>query len=257
MENTGNHNLKKHNHVSELVQNHTAIKTIYHWFQISLGVFSGMFICLVPLILCYYFGKMVYDRWFNMDGLIEVGERGYCLDTEHECLVKPWPHRRVIKGCKELTSTGGDTIGIIQLDEEKYRYVNLNTLSYINDKTYDCAYLFEDGIALAFTKDTAYHISTTGKTISAEPLSQFDPSIEEIICSITDEDGFCVSEAPTGCFKYNVNEKYGLMSSDSVRLTKPIFSDIKAISKDVFWCEYDERYGGVLIDKNGKTVKMK
>lgn len=236
------------------------------WFKIVKDSVFGFFYGLVGSILgifmflgFIYWIWIGYNRWFNTDGFIEVGERGYCYDLDNNCFVKPIPNRRVVKGCLDIDYRLGDTIGVVHVGEDEYRYINFNTLSFINDKKYFRADVFRNGVAIALGNDTIYHISTTGKTISSEPSAWIYASVEEIsyLEEDVDSDGDIIyEEIATGLYKYeDVNGKYGLMSPDFVRLTQPLFSDITAKSKDYFFCEYLDSSLGIIIDKNGQVIK--
>lgn len=248
---------------SEQSSNPSAKKS---WFDIVYCSVWG-FICAMArlfggmLILygIYYGIKSGYDRWFNMDGLVEVGECGYYYDSENDCFVKPCPHRRLMKGCLSLKYEIGDTIGIVQMRDEEYRYINLNTLSYINNKVYDCADVFRRGTAVALANDTIYYISPDGNTVSAEPSNWVYGSVEEItfMKEVSDRYSFTFDEpVSTGVLMYeDSNGYYGLMSSDFKKLTPALFTDITAKSKDVFFCEYIDSGLGVLIDRDGSVLK--
>lgn len=249
--------------VSEQVSNQVSEQSSKSWFDIVYCSVWG-FICAMArlfggmLILygIYYGIKSGYDCWFDMDGLVEVGECGYCYDSENDCFVKPCPHRRFLEGCHSLKYKEGDSIGVVQRGDEEYRYINLNTLSYINDKVYEFADVFRKGIAVALANDTIYNISPDGNTISAEPSNWIYGSVEEITymqeCSTYEEQ----IEVPTGVLMYEEsNGYYGLMSSDFKKLTPALFTDITAKSKDVFFCEYIGSGLGVLINNNGQFLK--
>ena len=249
--------------VEEQVSNPSSEKD---WYKIVYFSVFGFFSAIAQLaggaLVMYgiYYGAMSgYNRWFDTDGLIEVGERGYCYDPDNECFVKPIPNRRVVKGCMDIEYRPGDTIGVAQVGVDEYRYINFNTLSFINDKKFYRADVFRNGLALALDEDSIYHISTTGKIISSEASTWIYASVEEISYSEEDVDSdgdIIYEEIATGLYKYeDVNGKYGLMSSDFVRLTQPLFSDIMAKSKDYFFCEYLDSGLGILVDKNGNILK--
>lgn len=229
--------------------------SILAFFCISAQIFVGL---LILYGICYGV-KSGYNRWLSTDGFLEVGENGYCYDPRNECLVKPMPNRRIIKGCIDIEYRTGDTIGVVQVGENEYRYVNLNTLSFINDKKFFRADVFRNGTAMALANDTIYHISTTGEPVSTEPSERVYGSVEEITFpqEETDNDGYrFTKEVQTGLYRYDdVNGNCGLMSNEFVPLTKPLYSDITAISKGVFFCEYLESGLGVLIDKEGQIIK--
>lgn len=236
------------------------------WFEPVCSFSLGLFCALAMVVGGLFFLKGIcgyisigYDRWFCTEGFIEVGERGYCYDPRNKCLVKPIPNRRVIKGCIDIDYRAGDTIGVVQFGENEYRYVNFNTLSFINENKYFRADVFRNGTAMALANDTVYHISPTGKTITAEPSNWVYGSVEEITFSHeeSDSDGYSYTkEERTGILKYeDVYGNFGLMTNEFVPLTNPIFSSITAISKDVIFCEYLETALGVLIDKEGHIIK--
>lgn len=236
------------------------------WFDIAKDATFGFFFAVAWIILgitalyCAYSWTLIgYDWWFGSDGFIEVGERGYYYDSVNDCFVKPRPNRRVLKDCLSLKHENGDSIGIVQVRKGIYRYVNLNTLSFINKQSYEHADLFRNGVAIALANDTIYHISADGKTLSAEPSTWIYGSVEEITyledVGESDEDAF-TEEVSTGLFMYeDTNGNFGLMTSDFVRLTPALYSDITAKSKEVFFCEYFDSGLGVLIDKSGNYIK--
>ncbi len=249
--------------VSEQSSNPSAEKS---WFDIVYDSVWG-FICAIAqliggvlLFYCIYYGiKSGYECWFDTDDLVEVGECGYYYDFENDCFVKPMPNRRVLDGCVSLKCEDGDTIGIVLLRNGMYRYVDLNNLTFINDQSYEYANSFRNGVAIALSNDTIYHISTDGKILSSEPSTWIYGSVEEIdyLQKEIDCDGDAFTERiPTGVFMYeDVNGNYGLMSPDFVRLTPALYSDITAKSKDVFFCEYFGSKMGCLIDRNGNYLK--
>lgn len=236
------------------------------WFDIAKSAVLGFFAALAEITLgalmlfgiCYWL-MVGYNRWFSTDGLIEVGERGYYYDSENECFIKPMPNRRVLNGIIYLECEDGDTIGSVLVHGGNYRYVNLNTLTFINDNSYEHADLFRNGVAIALANDTLYHISPNGEIISSEPSSWIYGSVEEItyLQEGYDSDGDLITKyVSTGLFQYeDANENYGLMSSEFVRLTPAIFSDITAISENVFFCEYHDSGMGVLVDREGNIIK--
>lgn len=253
--------------VDEEVQEKTSDSTSEKdWFKIVKDAVFGFFYGLAGVILTltmflgfFYLLWEGYDRCFNTDGLIEVGERGYCYDPINECFVKPMPNRRVGKGCSDIYYGPGDTIGVVRVGENEYRYINFNTLSFIDDKKYFRADVFRNGVAIALRYDTLYHISAAGRIISSEPSTWIYDSVEEILYikeEIDIDADIVYKEIATGVFMYkDINGYYGLMSSDFKRLTPAHFSDITAKSKDVFFCEYFESGMGCLIDKNGNYIK--
>lgn len=84
-------------------------------------------------------------------------------------------------------------------------------------------------------------------------------SIEEITYSqyTEDSDGYCYyKDISTGMYMYeDAHHHYGLMSKDFVWLTKPLFSNITALSEDVFFAEYLDSGLGILLNKNGQIIK--
>lgn len=241
-------------------------RTSNDWYDCVKSAILGGFVALAEvafgvlmLLGIFYLLTVGYNRWFSTDGLIEVGERGYYYDPANDCFVKPMPNRRVLEGCLSLKYEDGDTIGIVLVRNGKYRYVNLNNLTFINEQSYEYADLFRNDVAIALANDTIYHISTEGKILSSEPSTWIYGSVEEItyMQKEIDSDGVVIiEEIPTGVFMYeNKNGNYGLMSSDYVRLTPALYSKISAKSKDVFFCEYFESKMGCLIDKNGNYIK--
>ena len=236
-----------------------------NWFEIANSAVLGFFVAIGEVLLGIliiiglgYWIKEGYDKWFNMDGLVEVGECGFYYDAPNECFVKPRPHRRFLKGCLSLNFMKGDTIGVAQFESGEYRYINLNSASYINNKYYNIADRFRYGTALAIADDTIYRIAPNGNVISAEPSTWIYGSVVEInyMQEETDDDGESnYIEVNTGLYMYeDSNHNYGLMSSDFVRLTPPLFTDITPKSPEVFFCEYMDSGLGVLIDKNGQIV---
>lgn len=252
-------------HVHE-TENENAEKETKDWFEIvkdaTFGFFyavGGILLVILFLYCTYYWMAMGYDRWLSTEGLIGVGERGYYYDPGNDCFVKPMPNRRVLEGCLTLECEDGDTIGIVKVHRGKYRYVNLNTLTFINEHSYEHAGQFRCGIAMAISNDTIYHVSANGRIISSEPSTWIYGSVENITYfqEETDSDGDSFTEeVSTGLLKYeDVSGNYGLMSSDFVRLTPALYSDITAKSKEVFFCEYIDSGMGCLIDKNGNFIK--
>lgn len=244
----------------------SAEKATKDWFKIVKSVVLGFFFALAEVamsaLMLMGIGYLLiagFDRWFSTDGLIEVGEHGYYYDPENDCFIKPMPNRRVLKGCYSLKCEDGDTIGVVQTHRRKYRYVNVNNLTFINEKSYDFADVFKNGVAIALANDTIYHLSTDGKTLTSEPSTWIYALVSEIIFfqwnKDSDEDDF-TEITPTGVFMYeDQNGNFGLMSSDFVRLTPALYSAITAKSKEVFFCEYFDSGLGVLIDKNGNFIK--
>lgn len=236
-----------------------------NWFEIVynsvLGFFAAIAVILFSLFLLAGLGYWCYEgycRWFSTEGMYEVGDNGYYYDMEHQCFVKPMPNRCVLEGCINLESNE-DSIGVACFGKNDYRYINLNTLSFLNDHSYYRAELFRDGRALALAKDTLYVISTDGKTIKEESSTWIYSSIEEITYSQyqEDSDGYgYYKEISTGMYVYeDAYHHYGLMSNGFVKLTEPIFSDITARSEEVFFAEYIDSGLGILINKKGQILK--
>lgn len=236
------------------------------YFSIALSSILGGATALTIIALCVcviiavFFGiQFGYNRWFSMDNLVAVGNAGYYYDAENHCFVDPTPHRRVIKGCTSLQYAGSNTIGIVQMDNDKYRYLNLNTLSFLNDHKYDYAYSFHNDRAMALTNDTLYYINTQGEVINSELSNWLYLSITPLTYSVIseDEDGYTTTQyLPTNFYLYeDINHAYGLMSSNFTRLTQPLFSDISALTQNIFLCEYEYSEISVLVNQNGEIIK--
>ena len=236
-----------------------------NWFDIVynsvLGFIVAIAVALFSLFLLAGLGYWCYEgycRWLSTEGMYEVGNNGYYYDLEHQCFVKPMPNRRILEGCRSLDSND-DSIGVTCFVQNDYRYLNLNTLTYLNNRHYYRAELFRDGRALALAKDTLYMISTDGKTIKEESSTWIYSSIEEITYSQYTEDSDGIGyykNVHTGMYMYeDAYHHYGLMSKDFVKLTEPLFSDILAQSEEVFFAEYLDSGLGVLINKNGQIIK--
>lgn len=239
-------------------------KKDYFYIVYSSVLGGAMALTIIAIFVGLLFGlgygvKYTYDYWFSMDELIEVGTHGYYYDRENDCFIDPKPHRRLLQDCMLSSISDNDTIGVIITPNNKYRYINLNTLSYLNDFHYQYADAFKDGRAVAFTKDTLYYINTQGKTITTEATSWIYTSVRALTYSVVkDEYNEYVNtvEIPTGIYVYeDINQYYGLMSSDFVRLTQPIFSSISAIAKDAFLCEYHNSGKLVLVNQYGEIIK--
>ena len=236
-----------------------------NYFEIAytsvLGFCCALLAFVVILLAIAGIGYLIdkgYNRWFSTDGMIEVGECGYYYDIRRGAFYKIHPNRCVLKGCKDLEFNEGDTIGVVRVRKNQYRYINLNTLTFINTEHYFRADLFREGRAIAVANDTLYIIAPDGQIISSEPSSWVYSYMEEITFSDWSdrEDGSYYNEIATGVYMYrDINYRYGLMSADFRRLTPAVYSDITAESKDVFFCEYMESGLGVLIDRNGKILK--
>ncbi len=199
-----------------------------------------------------------YNRWFSTDGMVEVGECGYYYDIKRSAFYKIHPNRCMLKDCKDLEYNEGDTIGVVRIRENQYRYINLNTLTFLDTRHYFRADLFRNGRAMAVADDTLYVISPEGKIISSEAAGWVYSYVEEITFSDWSdrEDGSYYNEIATGVYEYrDIHFRYGLMSADFKRLTPAIYSNITAESKDVFFCEYLDSGLGVLVDRNGKILK--
>ena len=247
-------------------QNNPNVANEKNYFDIAYSSVLG-FLCAISIFVLILFsiaglGYWAYEgyiRWFSTEGMVEVGSNGYYFDAEHECFVKPKPNRRVLQGCQYLEHNAHDSIGIVRMENNYFKYVNLNSLTFLNSRQYYKAELFRDGQAMAIAEDSIYHISTDGKTICAESSMWVYASIEELKYEEieSDEDGYYYTkEAPTGLLVYqDAHHNYGLMSADFVRLTPAIYSEITAESKDVYFCEYLDSGLGVLVDRNGKILK--
>lgn len=213
---------------------------------------------LVSLFCVGYGCVMGYQKWFSTTEMVSVGDTGYYYDHAHACFVKPYPNRKVLTGCHGLQYHQSDSIGIVLTNDYKYRYVNLNTLTYINDMAYSQANLFQDdGCAFAIAADSLYTLHPDGSIVAAELADYLYTSISDIICYTYENDDtgeLVYTERATNMFRYESNQCYGIMSPEFVRLTAPVYTEIKALSPDVFFCTYDSGLG-VLINKNGELIK--
>ena len=237
-----------------------------NYFDIVYSSVLG-FLCAISIFLLIlfsiaglgYWGYKGYVKWFSTDGMTKVGTKGYYYDIKHGCFVKSMPNRRILEGFQYVEHNGCDSIGIVRMDNDLFRYINFNTLTFLNDQQYYRAELFHNGKAIAITEDSVYHISMDGKTICAESAICVYASIMELSYEEVepDEDGYYYAkEKPTGLLIYeDAHHNYGLMSADFVRLTPPDYSDITAKSKDIYFCEFLDSSLGVLIDRNGKILK--
>ena len=236
-----------------------------NWFQVVynsvLGFLAAIAVAAVFLFLLSGVGYWCYEgycRWFSTDNMEIVGTNGNYYDLAHSCFVKPMPNRRVLKGCNRLDYDDGDSIGVACVGANKYRYVNLNSLTFLDDHIYYRAELFHNGRAFALSRDTLYLLSYDGKTIQKESSSWIYRSVEEIQMTgfYDDDEGPLYREIPTGVYMYeDAYGNYGLMSSEFVKLTEPIFSNITPKSKDVYLCEYAYSEMGILVNRNGKILK--
>lgn len=235
------------------------------YFEIAYTSVLG-FLCAILVFVAILFAiagigyliKQGYNRWFCTDRMVKVGEKGYYYNAEKGAFYKIYPNRCALEGCKDLVFYEGDTIGVVQANRNQYRYINLNTLTFINEKSYYRADLFRDGRAVALSGDTLYVIAIDGHIVSSELSNWVYSEIEEITYYDRSEiDGLIYyNEISTGVYKYrDVYNRYGLMSSDFKRLTPALYTDIVAKSKDIFFCEYLDSSLGILIDKYGKIVK--
>mgnify|MGYP006988901925 CR=1 FL=1 len=235
------------------------------WFDIIYNSVLGFLCALLVFVailfaiagIVYLFDKG-YERWLSSDGMVEVGECGYYYNTRRCAFYKIHPNRCILKGCKDLEFNEGDTIGVVRICENQYRYINLNTLTLLDTRHYFRADLFRNGRAMAVADDTLYVISPEGKIISSEAAGWVYSYVEEITFSDWSdrEDGSYYNEIATGVYEYrDIHFHYGLMSADFKRLTPAIYSNITAESKDVFFCEYLDSGLGVLVDRNGKILK--
>lgn len=224
-------------------------------FICAIVVLAFAISCLIGL---GYLGYKGYDYWLSTESKIEVGESGYYYDMQKGAFYKVHPNRCVLDGCEDLKYIAGDTIGIVCVSNNKYRYINLNTLTFLNNMHYSRATLFKDGKATALANDTLYVISPDGQVISSEPSNWVYSYVRELTYKDRSnrEDDLYYHDTPTGVYMYcDANYRYGLMSSDFKRLTPAIYSEITPQSVDVFFCEYMDSGLGVLIDRNGKTIK--
>lgn len=224
-------------------------------FLCALLVFVAILFAIAGIVNLFDKG---YERWLSSDGMVEVGECGYYYNTGRCAFYKIHPNRCILKGCKDLEFNEGDTIGVVRICENQYRYINLNTLTFLDTRHYFRADLFRNGRAMAIADDTLYVISPEGKIISSEAAGWVYSYVEEITFSDWSdrEDGSYYNEIATGVYEYrDIHFRYGLMSADFKRLTPAIYSNITAESKDVFFCEYLDSGLGVLIDRNGKILK--
>jgi hypothetical protein len=66
-------------------------------------------------------------------------------------------------------------------------------------------------------------------------------------------------QAVAGCYRYEAEEGwYGLMNADGRQVTLPLYSNIKAVDKNLYLCvigEDEDEEHGVLLDGNGRRVK--
>ena len=151
-----------------------------------------------------YLIKKGYNRWFCTDGMVEVGECGYYYDIRRGSFYMIHPNRCILRGCRDLEVNEGDTIGVVRVRKNQYRYINLNTLTFLNTKHYYRADLFRDGRAIAVANDTLYVIDSEGQTISSELADWVYSYMEEI--TFTDwadkDDGSYYDEIATGVYKY-------------------------------------------------------
>lgn len=235
------------------------------WFDVMYKSALGI-LAAIGTILFYaciigggiYWIHRGYVRLFSTDYMMSVGERGHYYDLENACFVKPYPNRRVLKGCKSINYNDDDTICVAWMGYDKYRYVNMNSLTFINETIYSHAGLFREGSAIAYANDSIYRVMPDGSATVIEKPDGLYTSIEELEYMKPSEDDcdyLAYREISTGIYMYkSTNGRYGLMSSEFVRLTEPLFADITAQSESVFFCEYFEELG-VLMDKKGKVIK--
>ena len=228
------------------------------FYTSTLGIFAALVI-IAAIIFAFmgigYWGYKGYLRWFCTDGMIEVGECGYYYSPQRASFYKVYPNRRVLDNCSDLQFNQEDTIGIVCVRTNQFRYLNLNNLSFLNDKSYFRADLFRNGNAMAIANDTLYIIAPDGHTVSSEPCDWIYAGIHEL--SYMKETDSYFQDIYTGMYTYeDIHGNYGLMSADYKRLTLALYSDITAEADSLFFAEYLTGSGiGVLLDINGNIIK--
>lgn len=228
------------------------------FYTSTLGIFAALVVIAIIFFAgmgLVYWGHKGYLRWFSTDGMVEIGECGYYYSPQRASFYKVHPNRCVLENCHDLKLNQGDTIGVVRVRKDQYRYVNLNTLSFINDKSYFKADLFRDGSALAIANDTLFIIASNGHTVTSEPCDWVYAGIQEL--SYMKEIDSYYQDIYTGMHTYeDIHGRLGLMSADYKRLTPALYSDITAESDSIFFAEYlDEAELYVLLDKEGHVIK--
>ena len=228
------------------------------FYTSTLGIFAALVVIAIIFFAgmgLVYWGHKGYLRWFSTDGMVEIGECGYYYSPQRASFYKVHPNRCVLENCHDLKLNQGDTIGVVRVRKNQYRYVNLNTLSFINDKSYFKADLFRDGRALAIANDSLYIIAPNGQTITSEPCDWVYAGIQEL--SYMKEIDSYYQDVYTGMRTYeDIHGRLGLMSADYKRLTPALYSEITAESDSIFFAEYLDDSGlGVLLDINGHILK--
>lgn len=79
--------------------------------------------------------------------------------------------------------------------------------------------------------------------------------VDDIYYAISETDEMGDNRKLASCKAYNTYEGHcGLMSSDGIPLTLPIFICISGVNENLYYCQFDADNSGILLDGKGKIV---
>lgn len=174
----------------------------------------------------------VIDQTTGKQGLIDkLGK--WAIKPEYDYINKPEREVRIVK------------LG------EKYGVMD-STLQFIIPAENDYIELYEDGILLRNGYEKRL-MAYDGKTV-------LQPFVYDNVCYLTYgtdkvNDAGEIVLAKCDMNSYEVAGRYGLMDKNGKIITKPLYTDIDAISKDIFVCDVEEGDLKITINARGEVVK--
>lgn len=187
--------------------------------------------------LLYYCGKLVIADENNLYGVLDTATN-WVLPAQYTYIDNDYQHQLY------NTKLGEQCI--------VYNY-NLDTILMGNYKSMD--FDWSEGIIATEYNGTQHLFDYEGKLLCETIYKR----IRELTYNTNrkDTDGKDIYE-PTDCYVYvDYNDKCGLMDNHYRVLTPPLFYDIEAQTKHIFFASFGEYSGrfGTLIDDHGKAIR--
>ena len=206
--------------------------------------------------LIIHFVALGYNHWFgHIDGE-EIGKNGLVYVEDKCVIMKTCPNRTALENITYLEKNT-DTLGIVEY-EGKYGILNYNDASFIVTAQYDMLWNKSANIYVGICRDSAFTFTIpSGEIIKRESaeclytdISALSLPIYELLDFEDDNDDFLF-------FEYtNYADKKGIMNRNYEMVTPAIYSDIKVINSNAFFCQFDDPVEtiGELIDSTGNRI---
>lgn len=131
------------------------------------------------------------------------------------------------------------------------------TGKWIIEPVYDNVNVFKEYVIVS-TSGVRKQMGYDGKIINSfvlDGISKLTYCEKERFVNKDGEIRYIDKEIDTGLFSYRVGGRCGLMNANCERLTKPLYSSIKAVDKNMFRATLNDDYSEVILDAKGNVMQ--